>query len=116
MEMKNQNDFEEVGEKTPIYNSRIIKVYSEYVSKYYPDIDFDSILDSAGVSRYELEDPAHWFTQEQVDRMQKSLAGQTGNPHISREAGRYAASSEALGAAKGHLESLQELVQERSAP
>ena len=84
----------------PIYNSRIIKTYLEYLALLYPHVAPDALLDFAGMSREEVEDPAHWFTQNQVDRFHEVLAEKTGNPNVSREAGRYAASSKASGVLK----------------
>ena len=89
-----------MSESAPLYNSRITKIYIQYLSKYYPDIDIDAVLNEAGIARYEIEDPAHWFSQEKVDRLHDILVARTGNPKIAREAGRYAASSEGLGATK----------------
>jgi PAS domain S-box-containing protein len=88
------------AENLPIYNSRIIKTYIEYLTLQYPDVLPDALLDFAGMSREEVEDPAHWFTQGQVDRFHETLAEKTGNPNVSREAGRYAASSKASGVLK----------------
>jgi len=84
----------------PIYNSRIIKTYVEYLTLQYPHVAPDALLDFAGMSREEVEDPAHWFTQSQVDRFHEVLAQKTRNPSVSREAGRYAASSKASGVLK----------------
>lgn len=84
----------------PIYNSRNIKNYLEYLGTYYPDIDINSLLEYAEMTQYEVDDPAHWFTQQQVDRFHEILVAKTGNENISREAGRYAATSEASGALK----------------
>jgi len=89
-----------MSESVPLYNSRITKIYIQYLLKYYPDINLDSILDEAGIAKYEIEDPAHWFTQNQQDRLHDILVARTGNPNIAREAGRYATSSEGLGATK----------------
>jgi PAS domain S-box-containing protein len=89
-----------MSESAPLYNSRITKIYIQYLIKYYPDIDLEAVLDEAEIARYEIEDPAHWFTQEKVDRLHDILVARTGNPHIAREAGRYATSSEGLGATK----------------
>ena len=89
-----------MSESVPLYNSRIAKIYAQYLSKYYPDLDLDSVLDEAGMARYELEDPAHWFTQEAQDRLHDVLVARTGNPNIAREAGRFSMSSEGLGPAK----------------
>ncbi|MCD6266047.1 MAG: GAF domain-containing protein, partial [Deltaproteobacteria bacterium] len=84
----------------PLYNSRIISTFVEYMKKHYPDVDIDSILSSAGITNYELEDQGHWFSQRQVDLFYEIISQKTGDPNISREAGRYAASSKASGAIK----------------
>ena len=82
----------------PLYNSRLIKNYSEYTKKSYPEIDIEPILVYAGITRYELEDQGHWFSQRQVDRFHAMLSQKTGDPHISRKVGRFAAASQASGA------------------
>lgn len=88
------------AEHPGIYNSRIIKTDLEYLTLHYPHVPPESLLDYAGMSREEVEDPAHWFTQNQMDRFQEALAQETKNPRISREAGRYATSSRAAGVLK----------------
>ena len=45
-----------------LYNSKIIKVYLEYLNKHHPDTDIDSVLDYAGIAKYEVEDSSHWFS------------------------------------------------------
>jgi hypothetical protein len=47
-----------------------------------------------------VEDPGHWFTQRQTDNLHEIIVARTGNPNISREAGRFTVSSERVGAAK----------------
>lgn len=84
----------------PLYSSRIMLNYLEYIKRYYPDIDLDSILEYAGVTRYEVEDEGHWFNQDQTDRFHEVVVAKTGNPNIAREAGRFTVSSERLGVAK----------------
>ena len=84
----------------PQYNSRIIITYVEYLKKYHPSIDIDSVLQSAGMTRHEVEDPGHWFNQRQTDRFHEIIAAQTGNPHIARDAGRFTISCERVGPAK----------------
>lgn len=87
-------------ENTPLYNSRIIKNYIEYLNKFYPEINAESILKDAGISHYQMEDGGYWFTQMQSDRFHEVLVAKTGNANISREAGRYAPfakASEAVG-------------------
>jgi PAS domain S-box-containing protein len=87
----------------PLYNSRITKIYIQYLRKNFPDVDVDSVLKEAGVASYEIEDPAHWFTQEQQDCLHETLVSRTGNPNVAREAGRFATSTEGLGATKQYI-------------
>ncbi len=84
----------------PLYNCRITKVYLEYLRKNYPNMDIDPILEYAGMTEYEVEDQAHWFNQNQVDRFNEIIIKTTGDPEIPRKAGRFATSSKGLGAAK----------------
>jgi PAS domain S-box-containing protein len=77
-----------------------MKIYLEYISNNYPDVNIDLVLDYAGMTRFELEDPAHWFNQEQIDRFYEILVKKTGNSNLARDAGRYSSSSAAAGAVK----------------
>ncbi|MFC1534091.1 adenylate/guanylate cyclase domain-containing protein [Thermodesulfobacteriota bacterium] len=87
----------------PLYNSRLIKNYVIYVTKFHPKADIDSILSYAYITKHELEDQGHWLSQWQVDRFHEFLARETKNPNISREVGRFMASSEALGPLKQYV-------------
>jgi len=90
----------ETNHTLPLYNSRIVKVFFEYLESARLDVDTDCVLDYAGMTRFEMEDPAHWFSQDQVDRFYEILVQETGRSDLSRNAGRYTVSSKALGAAK----------------
>ena len=81
----------------PLYNSRIIDTYIRLIKSRYSFININSLLASADMKAYEVADQGHWFTQEQVDRFFERLVQFSGNEHIAREAGRYAASPETLG-------------------
>lgn len=85
------------SDNIPIYNSRIINTYIKLIQKKYSFVDIDELLSYAYMKYYEVADSGHWFTQNQVDRFHQKLVQLTGNDNISREAGRYAASPEALG-------------------
>ncbi|MBW2094317.1 MAG: PAS domain S-box protein [Deltaproteobacteria bacterium] len=98
-----------MNDTKPLYNSRIIKVYLDYLEKYYPDVDRESLLQRAGMTLYEVEDQAHWFNQDQVDRFQEAMINQTGNEHIARDAGRYAASTEGIGILRQYTLGLMKL-------
>ena len=98
-----------MDERHFIYNSRIIKIFLEYLDKFYPNLDINPALSSAEMTKYQVEDQAHWFSQEQVDRFHQCLVEITGNPNISREAGRYAVSAEAFGWMKQRILGLIQL-------
>jgi len=85
------------AEGQPLYNSRIIFAFIQLIKRKYSYLDVPELLRHAGMQEYEVADPGHWFSQEQVDRFHERLVQMSGNPRIAREAGRFAASPEALG-------------------
>ncbi len=80
-----------------LYNSRLIDNYLRLIKKKYPETDLNDLLDYADMKHYQVADQAHWFTQNQIDRFYEKLVQLTNNTNIGREAGRYAASPDALG-------------------
>jgi len=98
-----------VTDSSPLYNSRIIKTFLEYLRKSYPDLNIDSVLEYSEITKYEVEDPAHWFSQSQTDRFHEALVEKTGNPNIAREAGRYTTSYEGMGPVKQYTLGLMSL-------
>jgi len=87
----------------PLYSNRITRNYLDYLSRHHPDCEIDDILLRSGMTRYEVADPAHWFTQGQMDRFHEILVRETGNPNISRDVGRASAQSESMGMAKQYV-------------
>jgi HD-GYP domain-containing protein (c-di-GMP phosphodiesterase class II) len=83
-----------------LYNSRIIDNYIRLIERKYPQIRVPSLLAYAGMTAHEVADEGHWFTQDQIDRFHEKLSFLTSNASIAREAGRYAASPDAMGALK----------------
>jgi PAS domain S-box-containing protein len=77
-------------EVNQLYNSRLFEAYLRYIKKHHPDIDMESALHFAGITRWELEDEGHWFTQQQANLFNEILEHKTGNPDLAREVGRYA--------------------------
>lgn len=82
---------------TPLYNSRIFDSYLKLLKKRYPHVDIPDLLGYAGMKVCEIADQGHWFSQDQVNLFHERLVQLTGDPGIAREAGRYAASPDALG-------------------
>jgi PAS domain S-box-containing protein len=89
-----------MSEQTPLYSSRVTRAYLQYLRKNFPDINIDPVLKKAGIANYEIEDSAHWFTQEQQDRLHDILVAETGDPDIARKVGRFSALSESSGTVK----------------
>jgi PAS domain S-box-containing protein len=82
----------------PLYNSRVITSYLEYLEQTRPDIDIEALLADSGISSFEVADEGHWLTQKQVDRFSDILLERTHDPSIFREAGRYMASAKSVNA------------------
>ncbi len=89
-----------MGDEAKLYNSRITNTYLEFLSSEYPHVNTQQLLEYAGIEKYEVEDPAHWLTQDQVDRLHTIMVQKTNNPNIAREAGRYTVLSKKIGAVK----------------
>ena len=94
---------ETASTETPIYNSRIVDSYIKLLNYKYPWINVTEILRYAGMTSYEVADQGHWFTQWQINRFHEKLSELTHNDNISREAGRYSASPDTLGAMRQYV-------------
>jgi len=81
----------------PLYNSRLIKNYVEYLNEYHPEVNIDALLNKADMTSYQLEDGGHWFSQRQVDVFHDVVDQQTKDASIPRAVGRYVALSKAAG-------------------
>lgn len=87
----------------PLYNSRIIDTFIKLIKRRYSYVNIGELLRYAGMEPYEVADQGHWFTQVQVDLFYERLVKLTGNETIAREAGRYAASPEAIGVMRQYV-------------
>ena len=91
-------------EHTPhLYNIRIVRTFVEFLKDKYPEIDIDTVLDYAGLSKSEVEDDGYWFTQEQADRFYEITYRLAGKVNIAREAGRYGVKSSAYGTIRQYI-------------
>ena len=88
---------------TPLYNSRIINSYVEYLKRYLPDIDIAPLLKYAEIETYQLNDEGHWLTQRQSDRFHEILVQMTQDPNIAGKVGRFSTTSRASGALGQYL-------------
>ncbi len=87
----------------PLYNSRIVDNYIKLINKQYPSVDIVKLLQAANMTLHEVADEGHWFTQEQINLFHEKLSNVTNNENIAREAGRNAASPEALGVLRNYV-------------
>ncbi len=87
----------------PLYNSRIINTYIKLIRSRYSYINIGELLSYAKIEPYQVEDEGHWFTQEQINLFHERLKKLSGNKEIAREAGRYAASPDALGIMRPYI-------------
>jgi HD-GYP domain-containing protein (c-di-GMP phosphodiesterase class II) len=87
----------------PLYNSRVIDTYIKFVKQKYNYVNISELLSYARIEPYQVIDEGHWFTQEQIDLFYERLEKLTKNKNIAREAGRYAASSDSLGALRQYM-------------
>ena len=85
-------------DKPKLYSSRIISSYVEYLKKYLPEINIESILKYAEIEQYQLDDEGHWLSQEQIDCFHDEIAKRSEHQNIAREVGRFAVNSKASGA------------------
>lgn len=86
-----------MADNDSLYSSKIISTFIKLVKDKYAYVNIQDLLTTAEMEAYQVEDEDHWFSQGQVDRFYKALVDATGNPHMAREAGRYAASPVAIG-------------------
>ncbi len=84
----------------PLYNSRLVKNYLEYLEKVHPDIALDSLLAASGIGRAEVEDPGHWLNQDQINQFHAALNEAANDPQIPRDVGRFAHASRTSGMLK----------------
>ncbi|GFO59913.1 histidine kinase [Geomonas silvestris] len=94
---------EVIDDDKPLYNSRIIDTYVKFIKSTYPFVNVGELLESAGMHPYQVDDHGHWFTQAQVNAFHERASRMTGNPNLSREAGRYAASPEDNGGMRQYI-------------
>ncbi len=92
-----------IGPADRLYNSRIIATYIKFLKKEYGYVNIDEVLSFAGMEGYQVEDEAHWFTQEQADAFNERVVEATRNFGIAREAGRFGFSPDSIGFVKSYI-------------
>jgi len=78
-----------INEDTPLYNIQIIRNHINFIKKKFPQINIESLLNYAGITKLQFNDLGYWCSQRQINKLNEILAKKTGNVDISRETGRY---------------------------
>jgi len=90
-------------ENLPLYGSRGIAIYLKLLKHKYSRVNIDELLRYAQMEPYQVTDESHLFSQKQINRFYEKAVELTGNKNLAREAGRFAASPDALGSMKGSV-------------
>ena len=85
--MNQKNNY--TTENTPLYNIRIIRTHIDFIKKNFPDINTDTLLEYAGITKFQYNDYGYWCTQKQINKLNGILVIKTGNQDISRYTGRH---------------------------
>jgi len=86
-----------VEQDAPLYNSKILRSYINYLRHFHPYVDVNEILKFSGIELYQIEDDDYWFTQEQVNKFYSIVLNLTNEKNIAYNAGRYGISPDTLG-------------------
>ncbi len=74
---------------TPVYSSRVIRVYLDFLRVHYPHIDPDSIIGPAGIKPAEVDDPGFWYSQNQAECMHACMAEKRATPIYPKWPGNF---------------------------
>ena len=78
-----------INEDTPLYNIQIIRNHVNFIKEKFPQINIESLLNYAGITKLQFNDLGYWCSQRQINKLNEILTKETGNIDISRETGRY---------------------------
>lgn len=89
-----------MGIQQPLFNSKLMKIYLEYIAETYPHMDISPVFEYSNISPLEISESGHWFDESQVDRFYQYLVEKTGNQNLARDVGRYVVSARVMGVSK----------------
>lgn len=103
--MKNNSDISNTSwsKQLPLYNSKILRSYINYLRNFYPHVNIYEILKYADIELQQIEDDDYWFTQEQADKFYQIIEKITNDKEIARKAGRYGASPDTIGYFRNYI-------------
>jgi len=96
--------------KTPLFNSKVIKIYLEFIAEHYPEIDINQVFEYSGITPHEINESSHWFNESQIDRFYIFLLEKIGNQNLARDVGRYIVSARVMGTLKKFVMGLMDTV------
>ena len=78
------------NDQTPLYNSGILGNYINYLESHHADVDIDELLCCSALTRFDINDEGHFFTQTQINCFHDCLAERLDDAEISYKVGQYA--------------------------
>ncbi len=88
-ETTSTSDASGINDKTPLYSSGAIKNYIHYIESRKLDVDVDDLLSCSGISRFDLNDEGHFFTQKQFSTFYKCLIERQPDKEIAYKVGQH---------------------------
>ena len=52
-----------MGIQQPLFNSKLMKIYLEYIAETYPHIDISPVFEYSNISPLEINESGHWFDE-----------------------------------------------------
>ena len=83
-------DTSAIDDQTPLYNSGILGNYIHYLQSLQPDVDVDTLLHCCGITRLDLNDEGHYFTQQQINTFHRCLDERLSDPELAYKVGLHA--------------------------
>ena len=84
------SDTSTLDDQTPLYNSGILGNYVNYIQSQKLDLDIDELLNCSGITRFDLNDEGHFFTQRQINTFHQCLNERLSDPDIAYKVGQHA--------------------------
>ncbi len=88
------------SDRTPLYNSGIIGNYINYLESHRADLDTDALLRCSGLTRFDINDAGHYFSQSQINQFHRCLDEALTDPKIAYKVGRHALRMKSTGTIK----------------
>jgi PAS domain S-box-containing protein len=84
------SDTSALDDQSPLYNSGILGNYIHYLQSRQPDVDIDALLRCCEITRFDLNDEGHFFSQQQINAFHQCLDERVSDPDLAYKVGLHA--------------------------